>query len=63
MFRYLGFQKFEIGEQKPDVSDKGKEITVADYGLVVGAKWTVRCQKKVILSFIVSLTLFLLAPI
>ena len=50
MFRYLGFQKFEIGEQKPDVSDKGKEITVADYGLVVGAKWTVRCQKKVILS-------------
>lgn len=41
MFRYLGFQKFEFGEQIPYLNKKSKVIFHSDLGLVVGAWWQI----------------------
>lgn len=40
MWRYFGCQKFEFGEQKPQINSRGEETTWADWGLVACAAWT-----------------------
>lgn len=40
MWRYFGCQKFEFGEQKPQINSQGEETTWADWGLVACAAWT-----------------------
>ncbi len=41
MWRYLGCQKFEFGEQKPHFNGKGEETTWADWGLVANCTWCI----------------------
>ena len=41
MWRYVGFQRFEFGEQKPHLNRKGKETTSADYALVARGFWRI----------------------
>ena len=42
MWRYMGCQKFEFGEQKQHVNRKGEETTWADWGLVANCRWRVQ---------------------
>ncbi len=39
MWRYIGFQKFEFGLQKPFMNRKGIEVSKADHGLVTNGEW------------------------
>lgn len=41
MWRYMGCQKFEFGEQKPYLNRKGEETTWADWGLVANCDWRI----------------------
>ena len=42
MWRYLGCQKFEFGEQKPHVNRKGEATTWADWALVANCRWRIQ---------------------
>jgi hypothetical protein len=50
MWRYLGFQKFEFGEQKPHLNRKGEETTWADWSLVVNCAWRIEGPEGFVLS-------------
>jgi len=41
MWRYMGFQRLEFGEQKPAKNRKGEDITRSDWGLVLGGYWQI----------------------
>ncbi|GEM_PF-1893870 len=41
MWRYIGFQRFEFGEQKPHLNRKGEETSSADYVLVARGVWRI----------------------
>lgn len=41
MWRYVGCQKFEFGEQKQFINRKGEAVTRADWGLVVSCNWRI----------------------
>lgn len=51
MWRYMGCQKFEFGEQKPNLNRKGEATTWADWGLVVSGNWRIEGPQGFVLSW------------
>lgn len=51
MRRYVGYQNFEIGEQKPKKNHKGDDITMADWSLESNSRWRVEGPNGFVLSW------------